>query len=79
MNFSRFLHSETGKILISIVLGLGLATLFRKSCKGKGCYKFIGPSLKDIENKQFKFDGKCYAYKEQATSCDKNKKRVHFS
>ena len=30
MNFKRLLHTDFGQTIISILLGLGLATLFRK-------------------------------------------------
>ena len=33
MNFRRLLYSTPGKYIISILLGLGLATLFRRACK----------------------------------------------
>ena len=32
---NNFLNSKNGRILISIVWGLGLAALFRKVCKGR--------------------------------------------
>ena len=39
MNFKRLLHSKFGQIIISILLGLGLATLFRKFVKiANVCY-----------------------------------------
>ena len=35
MNFKRLINTALGKIIISIMLGLGLATLFRKVCKDR--------------------------------------------
>ena len=35
MYLSKFVHSEIGRYLMSIILGLGLATFFRKMCNGK--------------------------------------------
>ena len=37
MYLDRFVHSSTGKILMSISLGLGLATFFRAVCRGQKC------------------------------------------
>ena len=34
-HFKRLLYSRVGKIIISLLLGLGLATLFRKVCNKK--------------------------------------------
>ena len=48
---SKFVHSNTGKTMMSILLGFGLATLFRSVCKGKDCLEFHAPSLDEINNK----------------------------
>lgn len=79
MYFEKLLHSEVGKIMVSIILGLGLATLFRKACNGHKCYNFIGPEFDTIKNKQFKFNNKCYSYEQHAVSCNKEKKQLYFS
>ena len=39
MHLKRLLNTYTGKMMISILLGLGLATLFRKACNDKNCIK----------------------------------------
>ena len=62
MNFRRLFHSDVGKNIISIILGLGLATLFRKVCNDKNCIQFNGPIIDDIEDKTFKHGDKCYKY-----------------
>jgi hypothetical protein len=54
MNFKRLLYTPIGKILISIVLGIGLATLFRKVCNDKNCIVYNGPVIQDIDNKVYK-------------------------
>jgi len=76
MNFKRLLHTYEGKILVSIFVGLGMATLFRKVCKDKNCIEFKGPILKDFEDKVYKHNGKCYKYSVESTSCVANKKTV---
>lgn len=76
LNLSKFLKTQTGKYIISILLGFGLATFFRKVCKGDNCVVFYAPSLDEIENKIFKQDGKCYQYNLVSTKCDSNKRSV---
>ena len=78
MNLRRLLESELGKNIISILLGLGLATLFRKVCKDRKCLVFKAPKIDDVKGQVFKFDGKCYKYREEATKCDPNKRIVDF-
>ena len=75
---SKFVHSNTGKIIMSILLGFGLATLFRAVCKGKGCLEFHAPSLDEINNKIYKVENKCYKYIPKASKCDNTKKIVDF-
>ena len=69
MNFKRLLHSSLGKIIISIMLGLGLATIFRKVCKDKNCLTFKGPILGDIDGKIYKHGEKCFQYTTNSTRC----------
>jgi hypothetical protein len=66
----RILHSEPGKVLISIILGLGLASLFKKVCNNRNCMVFYAPPSNKIEGKTFEFDNKCYEFKSRATECN---------
>ena len=43
MNLRRLIYSDIGRIIISILLGLGLATLFRKVCNDRNCLVFKAP------------------------------------
>ena len=58
-SFQRLLNSEAGKYIISILLGIGLATLFRKACNGRNCLVFKAPSPDDIKDKIYEFDNAC--------------------
>ena len=51
MNLKRLIYSDVGRIGISIILGLGLATLFRKVCKERNCLVFHAPQLNKIKIK----------------------------
>ena len=66
MYLSKFVHSVTGRNLMSIILGLGLATFFRKMCSGKNCIITKAPPLEEIDDKIYKFDGKCYKLEKNA-------------
>lgn len=76
MNFRRLFHSDVGKNIISIILGLGLATLFRKVCNDKNCIQFNGPIIDDIEDKTYKHGDKCYKYTTESDKCDSTKRIV---
>ena len=79
MNFKRLLHTDLGQTLISILLGIGLASLFRKACTDKNCIRFNGPVITDIKDKIFKHDGKCYKYKSESSTCDATKRIINVS
>ncbi len=79
MNFKRLLNTELGRICISIILGLGLAALFRKVCNDKNCIVFNGPIISEFENKTFKYDGKCYKYSLNMEKCNPNKNIIDIS
>ena len=79
MNVKRLIHSGFGKIIIPVLLGLGLATMFRRVCKDKSCIVFKAPGIKDIEGKTFSHNGKCYQYKHKSESCVDSKKTVQFA
>ena len=76
LHLSKFTTSKTGKFIASLLLGFGLAAIFRTVCKGDNCIIFHAPPLEDIEDKVFKQDGKCYSYQLISTKCDSNKKDV---
>lgn len=79
MYLDKFVHSQTGKILMSILLGIGLATFFRAACKGRQCRVISAPPMEDIEGQTYKFDEKCYTFEKRAINCEKNKKTVKIA
>ena len=78
MNFKRLLYTDLGHIFISIILGLGVATLFRKVCTDKSCIQFNGPIISDLEGKIYKHGDKCYKYSTHTDKCDTTKKQINL-
>jgi hypothetical protein len=79
MNLKRLLTTPIGRFFISVILGLGLATLFRKACTGKDCINFNGPVIDEINGKTYKFGEHCYKYELHPEKCDPLKKTVQLS
>ena len=77
MNLSKLVHSKSGKYVMSILLGFGLASLFRTVCKGKNCIVYHTPPTEEISNQIYKQDNKCYSYKPVSVHCDNNKNLVN--
>ena len=78
MYLGKFVHTETGKIIMSILLGFGLASLFRTVCKDNNCLVFHAPPLDDFKGKIYKNNDKCVKYVPVATKCSLNAKIVSF-
>jgi hypothetical protein len=76
MNLKRLLYSKLGTTFISILLGLGLASIFRKVCVDRNCIQFSGPVVSDVEGKVFNHDNKCYSYTIHPTTCNDGEKKV---
>lgn len=74
----RLFNSESGKIIISIILGLGLATLFRKVCDETNCLVYKAKDYSEINDKIFKYDNKCYKYDLKHISCVKDGNIINF-
>jgi hypothetical protein len=79
MHLRRLVNSPTGRIIVSIILGIGLASLFYKVCKDKDCIQFNGPVIKKVDGKIFEYDHKCYKYDAVPVTCDPSKKTLPFS
>lgn len=69
---TKLLETHIGSIILSIILGLGLAALFRQACKGDNCHIINGPDLNDVQKYYYKIDDNCYKYTPYATECDRN-------
>lgn len=78
VQFGKFVHTETGRILMSVILGLGLASLFRTACEGNQCRIFRAPPLEDLKDKIYKNKEGCVKYTPIATKCSYNVKTVMF-
>jgi hypothetical protein len=69
----RFLNSRVGIIIISIIWGLGLATLFKSSCQGNDCkiIEYRGPPTSNAEY-YWKYDGdaNCYQWVPYLAKCE---------
>ena len=79
MHLERFVQTEAGRILMSIVLGVGLASLFKASCKGRNCVIMQAPALEQLKDKIYKFDDICYKFKSSQKKCDTSKETFEFA
>jgi hypothetical protein len=69
MHLIELIKTPHGKIIVSIILALGLASLLRMSFKNANMVIINGPPVEQTDGKVFNFDNKCYSYKTVTTSC----------
>ncbi len=75
MNIKKFIGSKSGVVLLSVILGLGLASIFKMSCDNRSCIVYEAP---DFRNKKImKYNDKCYEPKEKIETCDPSKKTIN--
>jgi hypothetical protein len=79
MYLDKFVHTSTGRIIMSVILGLGLATFFRAICKGKRCRITSSPPLEEIEDQTYRFNDKCYKLEKNAVKCGNAKNIVKIA
>jgi len=68
----RLLHTDNGRYAISFILGLGLASLFRKVCNDRNCLVFKAPPIDKVTKNTYTYSDKCYTFKEKVTQCSNN-------
>lgn len=75
----KLFYTENGKIMLSIILGVGLASLFRKACSDrKQCIVFKGPDMEKVHKNIYRHDNQCYTFKEKSIKCGSAPKRVEL-
>lgn len=57
--------------LISLLLGFGLAAIFRPLCKGPECIVLRGPPVNKIRGAVYQFGSKCIEFNAKPIECPK--------
>jgi len=74
MKIKKFIESKSGVFLLSVVLGLGLACIFKMSCDSQNCIVQCAPDYS--EKKIIRYNDKCYEPNEHMETCDPTKKII---
>ena len=69
MSLVDLLNNPSGSFIASIILGLGLAAVFRSVCNEKGCMVIKGPKFEDTDKYYYKIHDKCYKYTPVVSEC----------
>lgn len=55
--------------LISLILGFGIAAIFRPLCKGPDCLVIRGPPVDEIRGSVYQFGSKCVEFSAKPVEC----------
>ncbi len=75
ISFESILSQNFGAIMISIILGLGFASLFKRVCKNN-CIIYKVDNYKKIKNNIYEWNDNCYKYEKVDVMCSKDKKYI---
>lgn len=78
LHLEKFVQTTNGKYLMSMLLGLGLATLFRNICDGDHCTDFFIAPYNQWKERIFKVLDKCVTYIPIPVKCDNKQKILSF-
>jgi len=68
-NFISIIDRPGFATIISIVLGFGLAAIFRPLCKGPDCLIIRGPPVNEVRGAVYQFGSKCVEFDAKTVEC----------
>ena len=63
------MKSDMGCVLVSVLLGLGLATMFHKVCAGRDCVIVKGPNVEYVTKHMWRNGEECFHYRARGVDC----------
>ena len=79
MTLKTVINSPRSRVVIALLLGFGLSTLFRKSCNDSECMEFKAPPMDKINGQMYEYNTKCYTFASKTVDCEKGRKTVQFA
>ena len=76
-NFISIIDRPGFATIISIVLGFGLAAIFRPLCKGPDCLIIRGPPVNEVRGAVYQFGAKCVEFDAKAVECPPKESNIH--
>jgi hypothetical protein len=69
MGILSFLNDERFNVFFSVLLGIGLVSIFRPICSGIECNISKPPTDSDFDKHVYRIGSKCYEFKSQIIDC----------
>ena len=72
-DLASFLRVPGLPTLLSLVIGFGIACIFRPLCKGPECVILRGPPVNDIRGSVYQYGSKCVEFNAKPVPCPADK------
>jgi len=69
LDLETWVKHKNVHLLISCIIGFGLAAILRPMCKGPDCVILRGPPVSQMREAVFQIGEKCHEFKPKATAC----------
>lgn len=70
----NIITNNIGALLVTIIIAVGIACIFRKSCVNDECITYVSPP--PMDGKSFKWKNNCYKYSKETVSCPSNQRVI---
>jgi hypothetical protein len=67
--FEKLMDTPEFSIMVSMILGFGLAAIFRPLCKGPDCIVLRGPLVSELRGVVYQFGSKCVEFDAKPVEC----------
>ena len=65
----QYLSKPAIRTAVMILLGIGLAAIFRTTCEDERCVVIRAPDPANVENQVFKYADGCYRFQAKIVPC----------
>lgn len=69
LDLDTWVKNKNVTMLISCIIGFGLAAILRPMCKGPDCVILRGPPVSQLREAVFQVGAKCHEFKPSAVAC----------
>ncbi len=72
ISWEKFFNLPGVTTLLSLLLGFGIAAIFRPLCNGPDCVVIRGPPVNDIRGSVYQIGKQCVEFKPKPIACPKD-------
>ena len=76
MNYWKIMENPMFAAVVSFLIGLGIAAMFRPVCRGSDCIVLHGPPVRDVVDKVYQMGERCVEFTTEVVSCPEDRKEV---